>query len=159
MSEIEAMDEALAFVRRWVNRYAQPGGDRHILLAKIDLIAAGVPGLTQADFDRAANAAEKAIKLGNTLAVMLRVRGPVLPRERYDAVLDSGPTARPAVDVEGIARVLDEHRLAPIDEHRDWTCRCGVTIAVAGLGRDVRALTIRHQAQAVVEYLAGESRG
>lgn len=38
--------------------------------------ATGVPGLTQADFDRAVDAAEKAIELGNALAVMLRVRGP-----------------------------------------------------------------------------------
>jgi len=95
--------------------------------------------LTQADFDRAADAAEKAIELGNTLAVMLRVRGlaahPVqdeaLPchqgvrgcevlTEHYHPDEKYARGARPAVDVEGIARaaVIDAAHLA---RQREWS--------------------------------------
>lgn len=61
------------------------------------------------------------------------------------------PEDRPAVDVEGIARVLQEHT---ITSGYDWNeesyshCRCGA--------EDVGP---SHQAAAVAAYLAGESRG
>ena len=114
-----------------------------------------------AEHDR--QVAERAWDLGNA-AGGSRVRRqwsdePGLPDAENPYRADT-LAARPAVDVEGIARVLRRHRKATHMGGRGlWeiTCVCDWTSGHLPIGEDDEAHRA-HQAQSVVAYLAGESR-
>jgi len=102
-----------------------------------------------AEHDR--QVAERAWDLGNA-AGGSRVRRqwsdePGLPDAENPYRADS-LAARPAVDVEGIARVLAQHEWWPIS----GTCRCG------WMETDSTGRHESHQAEAVLAYRAGDSR-
>jgi len=81
--------------------------------------------------------------------------------ERLDISIAAVLAAHPAVDVEGIAAVLREHRTTShMGGRQRWTVTCGCEWISGPLpiGEDDEAHR-NHQAAAVVAYLAGEGRG
>ena len=73
--------------------------------------------------------------------------------ERLDVAIAAALATRPAVDVEGIARMIFAHEESTSVGDEMHCNGCGEVID----GGDLNLDQARHQAAAVVAYLAGES--